>query len=158
MKRTQSVTRITIILSWEFLIWPRKRYPRPSHHPFMISSTLKCQVLILATLPLRGISSLMRNTGCHLHPRTRDTGEALSPPTWNLLHTQRSNKISHSTAQESESRVNVPRENQQLATVAELLTHRSLGTKRVVNKDGQKGARKLTTGELETSSQGLYLW
>ena len=76
------------------------------------------------------------------------------------LNTQRSNKIScsHSTAQESESQVNIPRENQQLATVAERLTHRSLGTKRVVDKDGQKGTRKLTTGELETSSQVLYLW
>ena len=86
MKRMQSVTRITIILSCEFLIWPRKRYPRPSHNLLMTLSTLKCQVLILATLPLRGISSLMRNMGCHLHPRTCDTGEALSPPTWNLLH------------------------------------------------------------------------
>lgn len=117
------------ILSWEFLIWPRKRYPRPSHHPFMISSTLKCQVLILATLPLRGISSLMGNTGCHLHPRTRDTGGIISTnlePPQTTHRGQIKYPIPQPKNQESRG-VNVPRENQQLATVAELLT-RSLGT------------------------------
>ena len=76
----------TITLSCEFLIWPKICYPRPSHNLLMTSSTFKCQVLIFSTLPLRGIISLMRNTDRHLHPRSCDASEALSPPTWNLPH------------------------------------------------------------------------
>lgn len=74
----------TMTVSCDFLIWPKKRYSRPSHNLLMTSSTFKCQVLLSTTLPSRGIISLMRSMGRHLRPRTCDTWEVLSPPNWNL--------------------------------------------------------------------------
>lgn len=152
----------TITLSCEFLIWPKKHYARPSHNLLMTSSTFKCQVLIFATLPLRGIISLMRNTGRHLHPRTSDTWEALSPPTWNLPHFKhaevKSNILLTFHSPRIRAELTGPERINNWQTVAELLMVRVPGTKKGVDRDEQKGGGKFTTAKLETLSQVLHLW
>lgn len=107
----------TITLSCEFLIWLKKHYLRPSHNLLMTSSNFKCQVLIFAAPPERNYC-LMRNMGRHLHPRTCDTWEVLSPPTWNLPHIKLRGQIKYSPRilqSQNQSWTTGSRENQQLA-------------------------------------------
>lgn len=61
---------------------------------------------------------LMRNMGRHLHPRTCDTWEVLSPPTWNLPHIKHRGQIKYSPRilrSQNQSWTTGSRENQQLA-------------------------------------------
>lgn len=148
----------TITVSCDFLIGSKKCSSRPSHNLLMTSSTFKCQVLISTTLPLRGIISLMRNTGHHLHPRTCDTWEVLSPPTWNLLHIKHAEVKLNIPQPKNQSWANGPWENQHGHTVTELLAHRAPGTKGVAEKDWMERGREINNFELVTLSSVLYVW